>query len=271
MRVSLRVLRFLYEGYRSGIVKYAGLHAELVGPTYQLLRFLVIAFALVAAFPYIPGSSSPVFRGLSIFVGFLLSLGSTSLMTNIVSGIVLIYTRGLKIGDRVEIAGTEGDVVDRNLLVTRIRTIKNVVITIPNGMVMQNHIINYSAQARERGLILNTCVTIGYGVPWRTVHELLMNAARETPHILAQPAPYVLQTGLNDHYVSYEINAFTDKANWKASIYSTLHEKIQDQFNRAGVEIMSPSYFAYRDGGSSTIPQPGFSGNGSGEGKRTPV
>lgn len=266
-RIVLKILRFFYEGLKRGRVRYSGIHIELIGPTYQLLRVLVIAFALVAAFPYIPGSSSPVFRGLSIFVGFLLSLGSTSLVTNIVSGIVLTYSRGLKVGDRVEIAGSEGDVVDRTLLVTRIRTIKNVVVSIPNGMVMQNQIINYSAEAREHGLILNTSITIGYDAPWRKVHELLINAARATPDILERPAPFVLQTALDDYYVSYEINAYTDNANRKAVIYSELHKNIQDQFNQEGVEIMSPSYFAYRDGKGTTIPKANFSDNGGRKGK----
>jgi small-conductance mechanosensitive channel len=268
-RIVLKILRFFYDGLRRGRVRYDGIHFDLVGPTYQLLRFLVIAFALVAAFPYIPGSSSPVFKGLSIFVGFLLSLGSTSLVTNIVSGIVLTYTRGLKIGDRIEIAGTEGDVVDRTLLVTRVRTIKNVVVSIPNGMMMQNQIINYSAESQSRGLILNTSITIGYDVPWRQVHKLLIAAARKTPDILQQPSPFVLQTALNDYYVAYEINAFTTKPNNKANIYSKLHMNIQEQFNRAGVEIMSPSYFAYRDGKGTTIPQSGYAGNGKGNGRIT--
>lgn len=254
-RLALKILHFFYEGFNRGKVRYSGIHPELISPTYQLMRFLVIAFALVAAFPYIPGSSSPVFRGISIFVGFLLSLGSTSLVTNIVSGVVLTYTRGLKVGDRVMIADSIGDVVDRTLLVTRIRTIKNVVITIPNGMVMQNQIVNYSASAQQRGLILHTGVSIGYDVPWRQVHQLLVDAAVDTPDILEYPSPFVLQTSLDDFYVSYEINAYTAKPSKMADIYSQLHQNILDRFNAAGVEIMSPSYFAYRDGGASTVPE----------------
>lgn len=254
-RLTLKALRFFYVGLQRGKVRYSGIHPELVEPTYQLLRFLVIAFALVAAFPYIPGSSSPVFRGLSIFIGFLLSLGSTSLVTNIVSGIVLTYSRGLKIGDRVEIGDSLGDVIDRTLLVTRIRTIKNVVVTIPNGMVMQNQIINYSADAENNGLILNTSVSIGYDVPWRHVHQLLIDAALETPEITQFPNPFVLQTSLDDFYVNYELNAYTGDASKMANTYSQLHQNILDQFNQASVEIMSPSYFAFRQGGNITIPE----------------
>jgi small-conductance mechanosensitive channel len=260
-RLALNLLRFFYEGLQRGKVRYSALHPELIEPTYQILRFLVVAFALVAAFPYIPGSSSPVFKGLSIFIGFLLSLGSTSLVTNIVSGLVLTYTRGLKIGDRVEIADSMGDVIDRTALVTRVRTIKNEIISIPNAKVMQNQIVNYSTLAADEGLILHTSVTIGYDVPWRQVHQLLMGAAGQTRDILRTPAPFVLQTSLDDYYVSYELNAYTSKPARMAQIYSDLHQHIQDNFASENVEIMSPSYLAVRDGQTPTIPQVSSSNN----------
>lgn len=261
-RLALKLLRFFYDGLQRGKVRYSALHPELIEPTYQILRFLVVAFALVAAFPYIPGSSSPVFKGLSIFIGFLLSLGSTSLVTNIVSGLVLTYTRGLKIGDRVEIAESTGDVIDRTLLVTRVRTIKNEIISIPNAKVMQNQIVNYSTLAADEGLILHTSVTIGYDVAWRVVHQLLIDAARQTPDILKDPAPFVLQTSLDDYYISYELNAYTSEPPRMAQIYSHLHQHIQDNFAQENVEIMSPSYFALRDGQTPTIPKVGLSSNG---------
>jgi small-conductance mechanosensitive channel len=261
-KLALRVLRFFYDGMIKGKIRYSGIDLELVEPTFQLLRFMIIAFALVAAFPYIPGSSSPVFKGLSIFVGFLLSLGSTSLVSNIVAGIVLTYTRGLRIGDRVQIADSTGDVIERTALVTRIRTIKNVIISIPNNIVLQNQIINYSAEAAERGLILHTSVTIGYDVPWRLVTDLMVGSALKTKNILEKPAPFVLKTSLDDFYITYELNAYTDKPGLMAGTYSELHQNILDQFNKEGVEIMSPSYFAVRDGQSVTIPQAEFSGNG---------
>ncbi len=254
-RYSLKILHFFADGFRLGKVKHSRIHPELAEPTFQLVRFLVIAIALVAAFPYIPGSDSPVFRGISIFIGFLLSLGSTSLVTNIISGIVLTYTRGMRIGDRVQIADAIGDVIERTLLVTRIRTIKNVVITIPNGMVLNNHIINFSSSAEESGLILHTSVTIGYDVPWRQVHQLMIDAALETEYILKFPRPFVLQTSLDDYYVSYELNAYTMKPIRMAEIYSELHQNIQDNFNEAEVEILSPSYAAVRDGQHPSIPQ----------------
>lgn len=253
-RYSLKLLRFFHDGIHSKRIKVAGLHPELTGPTFQLLRFLILAFALVAAYPFLPGSDSPVFRGITIFVGFLLSMGSTSLVTNIVSGVVLTYTRGMRIGDRVKIGQTVGDVLERTLLVTRIRTIKNVVVTIPNGMVLNNEIINYNAPMLEEGLILHTTVTIGYDVPWRKVHDLLVQSALATRDILHDPQPFVHQTSLDDYYVSYELNAYTQVPERMATIYSELHQKIQDWFNEAGVEIMSPAYKAYRDGSEVAIP-----------------
>ena len=265
-RLVLRLLKFFYNGLQRGKIRFSSIHPEVVEPTYQLLRFLVIAFALVAAFPYIPGSSSPMFRGLSIFVGFLISLGSTSLVTNIISGIVLTYSRGLKIGDRVKIGETFGDVIDRTLLVTRVKTIKNEIITIPNVVVMQNEIVNYSAEARGEGLILHTSVTIGYDAAWRHVQELLINAALDTADILQVPEPFVLKTSLDNYYISYELNAFTDNPDRMADIYSDLHQNILDKFNQANVEIMSPTYFAFRDGHDSTIPKVEVPQNGNGRG-----
>jgi small-conductance mechanosensitive channel len=145
-------------------------------------------------------------------------------------------------------------VLERTLLVTRIRTIKNAVVTIPNGMVLNNEIINYNAPMLEEGLILNTTVTIGYDVPWRKVHDLLIQAALATRDILSDPKPFVLQTSLDDYYVSYELNAYTHAPERMAMIYSELHQNIQDWFNKASVEIMSPGYTAYRDGDQATIP-----------------
>lgn len=251
---TLKLLRFFHTGVRNNKIRIFGLHKDLVEPTYQLLRFFTFALALVTAYPFLPGSDSPVFRGITIFVGFLLSLGSTALVTNVISGIVLTYTRGLRVGDRVQIGTTTGDVVERTILVTRLRTIKNVIISIPNSMVLNNEIINYSSPQSKDGLVLHTTVTIGYDVPWRKVHDLLIKAALATPNIQSEPKPFVLQTSLDDYYVSYELNAHTDRPKRMAKIYSDLHQNIQDYFNNVGVEIMSPAYTAYREGNTITIP-----------------
>jgi small-conductance mechanosensitive channel len=258
---TLKLLRFFHTGVRNNKIRIFGLHKDLVEPTYQLLRFFTFTLALVAAYPFLPGSDSPVFRGITIFVGFLLSLGSTALATNVISGIVLTYTRGLRVGDRVKIGATTGDVVERTILVTRIRTIKNVVISIPNSMVLNNEIINYSSPPSRDGLVLHTTVTIGYDVPWRMVHDLLINAALATTHIQTEPRPFVLQTSLDDYYVSYELNAHTNSPKLMAKIYSDLHQNIQDFFNNVGVEIMSPAYMAYREGNTITVPGINMTGN----------
>jgi small-conductance mechanosensitive channel len=251
---SLKLIRFLFGEIQKGTITLSGFYPEWAMPTYELVRFMVIALALVLAFPYLPGSSSPAFQGISVFIGLLFSLGSTSVVSNIVSGVVLTYTRAFSLGDRVKIADTVGDVIEKGLLVTRVRTIKNVVITIPNGMVLGSHIINYSAVSREHGLILNTTVTLGYDISWRLIHETLIKAAQATPGILAEPRPFVFQTSLDDFYVSYELNAYTDQPNQMAVTYSELHQNIQDFCNKAGIEILSPHYGALRDGNQSTIP-----------------
>ena len=205
--------------------------------------------------PYIPGSRSPAFQGVTLLVGFLVSFASSSSLSNIIAGTILTYTRAFRIGDRVQIGDTVGDVVGSSLLVTDLRTIKNVVVAIPNALVLGGPVINYSRMARTAGLILNTSVTIGYDAPWRTVHGLLIAAAGATPGIEPSPEPFVLQTALNDFYVSYEINAYTRRPNDMHLIYADLHANIQDRFNEAGVEIMSPHYRSLRDGNTVTIPE----------------
>jgi small-conductance mechanosensitive channel len=251
----LRLLKFLTRAVETGDLTLKGIHPEMARPTYQLVRLLVVLIALVVVFPYLPGGNSDAFKGISIFVGDLLSFGSSSAVSNVLAGVVLTYMRPYRRGDRVKIAETLGDVVEKSLLVSRVRTIKNVEVVIPNSAILSSQILNYSALAASDGLILNTSVTIGYDAPWRTVHNLLRQAALATDGILAEPAPFVLQTSLNDYHVSYELNAYTALANETQNIYSRLHERIQDSFNQAGIEIMSPAYHSLRDGNTVTIPE----------------
>lgn len=251
----LKFIRFLFSEIERGTLSFDGFYPEWAKPTYKLTRFIVIAMSFVMAFPYLPGSSSPAFQGVSVFLGILLSFGSSSAISNIVSGMVITYMRPFKIGDRVKIADTFGDIVDKNLLMTRVKTIKNVEITVPNSIVLGSHIINYSTLENTDGLILNTTVTIGYDTPWTKVHELLKAAAAKTPLIDQTKTPFILQTALNDFYVAYELNAFTKDSNKMAQIYSDLHQNIQDSFNSGGVEIMSPHYTSLRDGNEVTIPE----------------
>lgn len=254
VRLVLRGATLIFQSIGRGEISMGGFHAEWAGPTSKIVRLLIIAFAVVIIFPYLPGADSPAFQGVSIFLGVLLSFGSTSAVSNVVAGIVMTYMIPFKHGDRVKVGDTVGDIVEMNLLVVRIRTIKNVDVTIPNATVLAGHIVNYSTRAREEGLILHSTVTIGYDVPWRTVHELLTGAAAQTAGIASEPSPFVLQTSLDDFYVSYQINAYTDQPNRMAVLYGELHQNIQDAFAKAGVEIMSPHYRAVRDGGMVTLP-----------------
>lgn len=254
-RYLIKFFRMVFTEIRRNNVRLAGFYPEWAEPTYKLLRFLIIILTIVVISPYLPGFGSPAFQGISIFLGVLLSLGSTAAVANIVAGASLIYMRPFKIGDRVKIADTVGDVIEKTLLITRLRTIKNVEVTIPNSMVLGCHIINFSAMAEQMGLILSTTVTIGYDVPWRTVHQLLTDAALSTQDVSEDPPPFVLQTSLNDFSVTYELNAYTKVINRLAKTQSELHQNIQDKFNAAGVEILSPTYSAIRDGNLAALPE----------------
>ena len=252
--IIIRFARFVFRELGRGAIKWPGFYPEWALPTYKIVQLLLIAFAVVIAFPYLPGSNSPAFRGVSIFLGLLVSLGSSSAVANVVAGIVLTYTRAFRIGDIVQISDSLGKVTEKNLLATQIRTIKNVVVTIPNSLVLGSQVINFSQSSQDKPLILHKTVSIGYDSPWREIHTLLIAAASRTSGVLADPAPYVLQTSLDDSYASYQINAYTREPERMARIYSELHQNIQDQFNEAGIEIMSPIYTALRDGNSSALP-----------------
>jgi small-conductance mechanosensitive channel len=253
-RYILKFLRFLKTEIARGNLTISGFYPDWANPTYQILRILILAFLVVVIFPYLPGSNSPVFQGISVFLGFLFTFGSMGSLSNIMAGLVLTYMRVFKINDRVKIGEVVGDVIEKSLLVTRIRTIKNEIISIPNSTVMSSHTINYSSDTVQKGLILHTTVTIGYDVPWKDVYQALITAADRTDLLLKDPKPFVLQTSLDDFYVAYQINAYTKEPNRQATIYSDLHQNIQDTFNEAGIEIMSPHYRAARDGSMTTIP-----------------
>jgi small-conductance mechanosensitive channel len=254
---AIKAIRFLFERISDGRLTLENFDPDWANPTYKIVRVLVLAFAAVVVYPYLPGSDSDAFKGVGVFLGLLLSLGSTSAVSNVVAGTILTYTGALRTGDRIRIAEAEGDVVETTLLVTRLRTPKNVIVTIPNSIVLNSQVVNYSAMTRKgESLILHTTITIGYDVPWRLVHEALLAAARATGGVVSDPAPFVLQTALNDYHISYQLNAFTNVPAEMVQTYSTLHENIQDRFAAAGIEILSPAYNALRDGNKSTIPQP---------------
>lgn len=253
-RLVIRMTHAFFEGIRLERISLPGFYPDWAQTSFGLAKVLIIAMTLVLIFPYLPGSSSPAFQGLSIFFGVLVSLGSTSVVANIMAGIVITYTRAFKIGDRVKIANTEGDVIERSAFVVRVRTPKNEDVAIPNAMVMNDHVVNFSAQAKEAGVLLHTTVTIGYDVPWPQVHELLIGAALKTEQVLNEPSPFVLQTSLDDNYVAYELNAYTRRPSGKQKIASDMHAHIQDAFRDADIEILSPHYRVMRDDDERTVP-----------------
>lgn len=251
----LRFLKYLTGELEREAVRLDGFHADWAKPTFNLVRVVIIAFAAVICFPYIPGSQSDAFKGVSIFFGVLFSLGSTAAISNIVAGVVITYMRPFKVGDRVEIGNTVGDVTERSLLVTRVKTIKNLDVTVPNSTILGNHIINFSKNAAEEiGVILHTSVTIGYDVPSGEVIQALVKGAKNTDMILEKPEPFVLVKSLDDFYINYEINCHTKNPEKGAVIYSLLHESIKNELHNAGIEILSPHYNAVRDGNVLTVP-----------------
>ena len=255
VKYLVRLVRYLANEVQSERLKIRGFYPDWAIPTFHIVRFLLYAFMIAMIYPYLPGSKSGVFQGISVFVGLIVSLGSSTVIGNIIAGLVITYMRPFKLGDRIQLNDTTGNVIEKTPLVTRIRTPKNEVVTIPNSFIMSSHTVNYSASAREYGLIIHSEVTIGYDVPWRQVHQLLIDAALNTPGVIDDPRPFVLETSLSDWYPVYQVNAYIKDANRLAQVYSDLHQNIQDRFNEAGVEIMSPHYMATRDGSETTIPK----------------
>lgn len=255
IKYVIKGLRYLATEVDSGRLKISGFYSDWAMPTFHIIRFLLYAFMIAMIYPYLPGSKSGVFQGISVFVGLIVSLGSSTVIGNIIAGLVITYMRPFKPGDRIKLNDTIGNVMEKTVLVTRIRTPKNEVVTIPNSFMMSSHTVNYSESARSYGLIIHTEVSIGYDVPWRKVHQLLIDSALATPGIQASPEPFVLETSLSDWYPVYQINAYIQEADKMPKITSDLLQNIQDKFAKADVEIMSPHYIATRDGNESTIPK----------------
>lgn len=255
-RVTLRGINFIFEQAHRGVISLEPwVHADVARPTSQIIKAVLIIVSLFFIAPLIPGTGSSAAQGISIVLGLMVSFGSTSTVGNLIAGIVLTYMRPFQLGDRVKIGETTGDVIEKTFFYTKILTIKNEEVIVPSLQALGGAMVNYSVKATERRLILYTSVTIGYDAPWRTVHELLIRAAERTGDICRNPKPFVFQTSLNDFFVSYQLNAYTDQPNKMAMIYSELHQNIQDSFNEGGVEIMSPHHFQLRDGNCTTIPK----------------
>lgn len=245
-RAVVRLVHFFSLETEKGILKIKGFYAEWARPTYNLIRFMLYAFSFVIIFPYLPGSESLAFKGVSVFLGILFSIGSSSAISNTVAGFVITYMRPFKTGDWIQINDIKGYVVEKTVLITRVRTIHNEDVTIPNSAVLSNHTVNYSSSASDLGLIVNATATIAYGTNWEKVHHLLIKAALMTKDVDPAQTPFVFQTALNDFYASYQINAYTSKPERMYHIHSELHQNIQTVFAEAGIDIMSPQQVTLR-------------------------
>jgi small-conductance mechanosensitive channel len=254
-RVVLRAVSFVFEQAHRGVISLEPwVHRDVARPTSQILKAVLVVLALFFIAPLIPGTGSTAARGISVILGLMVSFGSTSTVGNLIAGIVLTYMRPFQLGERIKLGDTMGDVIEKTFLYTKIRTIKNEEVVVPSLQTLSGSIVNYSTMAMHGQLILHTTVTIGYDAPWRRVHELLIQAAKRTSSVLKDPSPFVLQTALDDFYVAYQLNVYTNRANDMANAYAELHQNIQDCFNEGGVEICSPHFYQLRDGNTTTIP-----------------
>lgn len=253
MKYFIRMVKYIFGEIDNGKLEINGFHRDWAMPTFSIVKFLLYAFMLILIFPLLPGSDSNIFKGVSVFIGILFSLGSSSAIANMVAGLVITYMRPFKLGDKIKTGGVTGTVIEKTLLVTRLRTILNEEITIPNSAILSGNTTNYSTFS-ETGIIVHVSVSIGYDVPWKKVHDALLEAALKIDVILKDPAPFVLQTSLDDFYVSYVLNVFVSQPGLEDDVKSQMNQHIQDVFAEKKIEIMSPHYQAKRDGNESTIP-----------------
>ncbi|BDC45832.1 mechanosensitive ion channel family protein [Paraburkholderia terrae] len=236
-----RIRRF-FDAVEQRRVTFAQFEPEWAIPTYKLVRVLIMAFALIVAYPYIPGSESAAFKGISIFIGLVISLGSSTAISNLIAGYMMTYRRVFKVGDRVKVGDVTGQVIAVRLQVTHLRTIKNEEVTIPNSQILNGDVTNFSSMADTLGLILHTTVGIGYETPWRQVEAMLRQAAERTSGVLREPQPFILLIKLGDFSVTYELNVYIRDPHMIARINADLHRHILDVFNEYGVQIMTPAY-----------------------------
>jgi len=238
----IRTLKFFANRIEKERLVIPGFYPDWAQPTLNILKFLIYSFTVAVIYPYLPGSDSRVFQGVSVFVGIIISFGSGTAIGNLVAGLVITYMRPFKLGDRIKLQNVTGFVVEKSPVIVRLRTDKNEYVTFPNSMVLTSSIINYHTSADEKGLILNAQVSFAYAIPWETVHEILIAAALKTKYILEDPKPFVLQTALEDFYACYQINAYTKTIDFVPAIYSELFSNIQIGFRNAGLD-MTASHF----------------------------
>ncbi|HZJ55645.1 MAG TPA: mechanosensitive ion channel domain-containing protein [Myxococcaceae bacterium] len=241
-RAVARFVSNVVHRVEEGTATLPGVYPETAGATRRLLVGMVWLITIAAAYPYLPGSGSEAFKALSLVVGLGLSLGSTGIVAQAMSGLVVIYSRALSRGDCVRIGDIEGVVTEVHILSTRILTIQGEEVTIPNTVVVNGPVKNFGRASKGQGALVSARVSIGYDAPWRKVHALLLDAARDTAGLRADPAPYVLQRALDDFYVQYELVAAVKNPVDRPLVASALHARIQDGFNAAGLQIMSPHF-----------------------------
>ena len=251
----LRLIRYFANEIESENLKITGFYPDWAQPSYYILRVLLYSLMIVMIWPLLPSSDSQIFQGVSVFIGIVVSLGSTSIVGNLMAGLVMTYMRPFRIGDYIKVNDTVGEVIEKTVLVTRIRTRKNEVITIQNSSLMGSQTSNFTVAARNYGIIVHTKVTIGYDEPWQKIKDIMESAALATPGIQRKPRPFMMITALDDFYVEYEINAYTNDAVKLPAVYSELHANLLRRFFEEGVEIMSPHIYARRDGIDLQMPE----------------
>lgn len=252
----LKIIKFIAKEIENEKIVIPNFFPDWAKSTYNIVKILVLAFMLIVIFPYLPGSDSTIFKGVSVFIGIIFSIGSSTVVGNLIAGLVITYMRPFKLGDRIKVGEMAGEVIEKTPFVTRLKTPKQLLVTVPNLNILVSNVINYNSSNSPEGIVIYTSVTIGYDVPWRKVHDLLIKASEDVEHVMKTPTPFVLQTSLDDFYVSYQLNFNTQKPLLEPKILSKIHQNIQDLFNENGIEILSPHYRAGRDGNMVTIPEP---------------
>ena len=242
LRVALRLIRLFFESVGRGTVTLRDFEPEWAQPTYKITRTALVALGVVVAYPYIPGSESAAFKGVSLFAGVVLSLGSSTAIANVIAGYMMTYRRAFHLGDRVRIGETLGEVIETRLQVTRLRTPKNEEIIVPNSQILTGLVVNYSSLAASRGLILHTEIGVGYETSWTQVEQMLLAAAARTRGISRDPPPFVLEKALGQFAVTYELNVYSRDARAMLETYAALHRNVLDVFNERDVQIMVPAY-----------------------------
>jgi small-conductance mechanosensitive channel len=241
-RFAARALGLWFHAVEAGRVTARWIHPETAPPTRRLVTALLWVFAVVVAYPYMPGSGTDAFKGISVFLGLMVSLGSTGLVNQLMSGFTLTYSRALRLGDFVRVGDVEGTVTHLGVLSTKIRTLRNEDVTIPNAVVVSQTTTDFSRYGDSFGVFTPTSVTIGYDAPWRQVQAMLLEAAARTPDLRKEPKPVVLQAGLEDFYVKYTLFVCLERQTSRPFTLAALHANILDVFNEYGVQIMSPNY-----------------------------